>query len=107
MDRKIWILHLLRFHYSGNKDVTAQGKKCLNWRSFINGIGHLTGDMFPEGVVPTYHNLCRNPTGHPAGPWCVITYDEPGRLGKGRDFCFELCGMLYIVHIQLGTGATK
>lgn len=59
--------------YMGDISKTESGIRCQSW-SMQNPIHSIdqsyTGDKFPERSVTKAKNYCRNPSLHPAGPWC-------------------------------------
>ncbi|CAG0882827.1 unnamed protein product [Darwinula stevensoni] len=71
--------------YLGLKNVTRSGKKCQPWLSQMPNVHStiLRLPMFPDPVVDSRHNYCRNPDLDKKGPWCYN--------GEGTNPEWEYC----------------
>ena len=57
--------------YRGNTSVTIDGFTCQAWTSQTPLLHEMTDpDLFPDQTLEEAQNFCRNPDGHPHGPWC-------------------------------------
>ncbi|XP_074129105.1 prothrombin [Sminthopsis crassicaudata] len=58
-------------NYRGNISVTKSGIPCQLWRSRYPHRPDLNSSTHPNADLQ--ENFCRNPDGHPGGPWCYTS----------------------------------
>eukprot|EP00116_Pleurobrachia_bachei_P011421 sb/3471683/ len=73
--------------YAGTTSTTLTGKTCMNWNKVV-----LEGQLYAESRPGIFalgnHNMCRNPGGKEAVPWCFAEGDKAATVS----FCFPYPG---------------
>ncbi|CAG0891594.1 unnamed protein product [Darwinula stevensoni] len=80
--------------YAGFKNVDSHGRKCLPWLSRAHDKRFAFMDLmtFPDEIVDSSHDYCRNPDADSGGPWC---FTEEG-TGESWGRCMvPFCSQLY------------
>ena len=70
-------------NYSGTKNVTVTGKKCLPWRIALT---KYKADSFPEKSFEAVVNYCRDPEDK-GFVWCYVLHDS------FENCAVDLCGV--------------
>ncbi|CAG0906522.1 unnamed protein product, partial [Darwinula stevensoni] len=67
--------------YVGKRSESISGLPCAPWLSHIESSEHLLPGFSDD--VDASHRFCRNPNGHPHGPWCYVDAD----YGPEWEYC--------------------
>ncbi|KAL4237283.1 hypothetical protein ACF0H5_002002 [Mactra antiquata] len=66
---------LLSMNYTGNANLTRNGKECQRWDTQTPHSHNLTDENFPEASLSDAENYCRDPTAS-GYTWCYTTDPE-------------------------------